>query len=641
MCGFSGVLSRGDASSLTENLLKAMGHAMIHRGPDDQGIWVNREAGIGLAHTRLAVVDLSPAGHQPMHSAQGRYVLVFNGEIYNHTQLRDQLNKGNWCGHSDTETLLAGFEAWGIKQTIQNSVGMFAFAVWDNHTQILTLGRDRAGEKPLYYGWQDEVFLFGSELKALKIHPAFKKELNRDALALFLRHNYVPAPHSIYTDIHKLLPGTLLELSLKNPKPSLKSYWSAANKAVFGEATSFKGDEVEVIDELDRLSKEAIAQQMVADVPLGAFLSGGVDSSAVVSLMQAHSSTPVRTFSIGFHERKYNEAKYAKAVALHLGTQHNEFYMTINDALGVIPKLSTLYDEPFSDSSQIPTFLVSELAKREVTVALSGDGGDELFCGYNRYMVISKLWEKINRVPLSMRKGAAKVMRQVPLGAWDKFASWIPKLNHYSQFGNKVHKGAHVLASTSVNEAYKHLISHHDAPYSLLINQGIEPATFMDEHSKELSGLEDIHRMMAMDFVSYLPDDILVKVDRAAMGVSLETRIPFLDHRLIEFAWTIPLSMKLRHGQSKWPLRQLLYRYVPRHLIERPKMGFAIPLQEWLCGPLQPWAQRLLSEQRLQKEGIFNAKEVDTMWKHHLAGRGNFSALLWNILMFQAWWEVQ
>lgn len=641
MCGFSGVLSRVDWSSMAEQLLTAMSQSIAHRGPDDHGIWFEPQAGIGLAHTRLAIVDLSPAGHQPMQSANGRYVIAFNGEIYNHLALRAELEINDWRGHSDTETLLAGFSAWGIEPTIARSVGMFAFAVWDKQLQTLTLGRDRAGEKPLYYGWQDEVFLFGSELKALKVHPGFKKELNHEALALFLRHNYIPAPHSIYQNIHKLAPGTLVQLSLNSPQPIITKYWSAAQQAVAGSHAAFNGDAVELVDELEGLAKAAIAQQMMADVPLGAFLSGGVDSSTVVALMQAQSSQPVRTFSIGFHEEKYNEATYAKAVAEHLGTQHTELYISTAEALSVIPNLSTLYDEPFSDSSQIPTFLVSQLAKQEVSVALSGDAGDELFCGYNRYTMTSKLWGKINKVPLPLRKGTARLMKHIAPPHWDKFASLLPVLKQYTQFGSKVHKGAYVLASASVNEAYRRLISHHDAPYSLLMTNGQEPGIFMDEHAAELMQLDAVNRMMAMDFMSYLPDDILVKVDRAAMGVSLETRVPFLDHRLVEFAWTIPLAMKLRDGQSKWPLRQLLYRYVPRQLIERPKMGFAIPLHDWLRGPLQPWAEVLLNEQRLQQEGIFNPQAVRRMWLAHGQGKGNFSALLWNILMFQAWWEVQ
>lgn len=641
MCGFSGVLSRTDWSFMAEQLLSAMSDSIAHRGPDDHGIWFDAPTGIGLTHTRLAIVDLSPAGHQPMVSTGGRYVIAFNGEIYNHLVLREQLKIDSWRGHSDTETLLAGFETWGIEHTITSTVGMFAFAVWDKQTQTLTLGRDRAGEKPLYYGWQDDVFLFGSELKALKVHPGFKKELNHDALALFLRHNYIPAPHSIYKNIYKLLPGTLLTLSLDNPHPAITTYWSAADAAVAGTRASFQGGRVEAVDELERLAKESIAQQMIAEVPLGAFLSGGIDSSTVVALMQAQSSQPVRTFSIGFHEEKYNEAKYAKAVADHLGTQHTELYITIDDALAVIPKLSTIYDEPFSDSSQIPTFLVSELAKKQVSVALSGDAGDELFCGYSRYTMTEKLWGKINKIPFPIRKGAAKAMRQVPVGVWDKGAALLPVVNKYSQVGGKLHKGAYVLTSTSLDEAYRRLISHHDAPYSLLTNDGIEPQTFMDQNSNDLAALDDITRMMALDFVSYLPDDILVKVDRAAMGVSLETRVPFLDHRLIEFAWTIPLSMKLHAGQSKWLLRQLLERYIPRHLIERPKMGFAIPLHDWLRGPLQDWVETLLDARRLQSEGVFDVQAVRSMWQQHLQGNGNFAALLWNILMFQAWWEIQ
>lgn len=641
MCGFSGILSRADWSSRAEKLLSAMCQSLQHRGPDDHGIWFDAQAGIGLAHTRLAIVDLSPAGHQPMRSASGRYVLAFNGEIYNHLALREQLTDYAWRGHSDTETLLAGFETWGIEHTLVHTVGMFAFALWDKQLHVLTLGRDRAGEKPLYYGWQEDVFLFGSELKALKAYPGFRKELNHEALALFLRYNYIPAPHSIYKNIYKLAPGSLARISLQKKQPHITSYWSAAKVAMTGSLNPFGGDADEAVDELEHLVNEAIAQQMIADVPLGAFLSGGIDSSTIVALMQAQSSQPVRTFSIGFHEARYNEATYAQAVAKHLGTQHTELYVTIEEALAVIPKLPSLYDEPFADSSQIPTFLVAELAKNQVTVALSGDAGDELFCGYNRYTMTSKLWDKINKIPLPLRQGTSKMVQNIAPETWERFASWIPVLKHYAQVGSKMHKGAGVLASATVNDAYHRLVSHHERPYSLLVAEGVEPGIFMDQHHAELSGLSDISRMMAMDFVSYLPDDILVKVDRAAMGVSLETRVPFLDHRLVEFAWTLPLSLKLRNGQSKWLLRQLLDRYVPRTLIERPKMGFAIPLGEWLRGPLRPWAACLLHESRLQKEEIFAPQAITAMWQQHLQGKGNFSALLWNVLMFQAWWEMQ
>lgn len=638
MCGFAGVLSRADWSGISEKLLASMCDSIAHRGPNDRGTWYDAGAGVGFAHTRLSVVDLSPAGHQPMSSASGRYVIAFNGEIYNHLKLREQLKIETWRGHSDTETLLAGFETWGIEETIKRTIGMFAFALWDKLLHTLTLVRDRAGEKPLYYGWNDDVFLFGSELKALKIHPHFKKELDHGALALFLRHNYIPAPHSIYKNVSKLLPGTFLQLSLENPQPIIKSYWTLAGIST---ADSFKGDELEAVDELERLTKDAIAQQMVADVPLGAFLSGGIDSSTIVALMQAQSTRPVRTFSIGFHEKQYNEAAYAKSVAEHLGTQHTELYVSTEDALAVIPRLPVLYDEPFSDSSQIPTFLVSELAKQEVTVALSGDAGDELFCGYNRYKMTAQFWGKINKIPLPVRKAAAKLIKNFSPMTWDRFASVLPLLGRYPQTGLKLHKGAHVLTSVNAQEAYRTLISHHEAPYSLLIAEGVEPNTFMDENLVHFTGLGEISKMMAMDFISYLPDDILVKVDRAAMGVSLETRVPFLDHRLIEFAWSLPLSMKLKDGQTKWPLRQILDRYVPRELIERPKMGFGIPLADWLRGPLQNWAETLLDEGRLSQGGIFNSQPIRDMWKQHLSGKGNFSSLLWNILMFQAWWEVQ
>jgi asparagine synthase (glutamine-hydrolysing) len=641
MCGFSGFLSRVNYSDSSAKLLYAMCDAMKHRGPDDRGIWYDVEAGIALAHTRLAVVDLSPAAHQPMVFATGRYVIAFNGEIYNHLKLRKQLKIASWHSHSDTETLLAGFEAWGVEETIARTIGMFAFALWDKQTHILTLGRDRVGEKPLYYGWHDHVFFFGSELKALKIHPHFKKELDYGALTLFLRHNYIPAPHSIYKNINKLLPGTFLHLSLKNPQPVIKNYWSAMALAKAGTVTSFKGDELDAVNELERLAKDAVAQQMVADVPLGAFLSGGVDSSTVVALMQAQSSLPVRTFSIGFYEAQYNEAKYAKAVAEYLGTQHTELYITTDEALAVIPKLAHLYDEPFADSSQIPTFLVSELAKQQVTVALTGDAGDELFCGYNRYTVVAEYWEKMNKIPLTLRKATAKLVRRVAPQTWDRLALAFPFMNRYPQMGLKMHKGASLIASSTINEAYRRLISHHDIPSSLLITKETEPPTFMEYHATALADMGGISQMMAMDLLSYLPDDILVKVDRAAMGVSLETRVPFLDHRLIEFAWTIPLSMKIKNGQSKWLLRQVLNRYVPSHLIQRPKMGFGIPLSEWLCGPLQKWVDDLLDEQRLQQEGIFNPQPIRLMWQQHRNGKGNFAYLLWNILMFQTWLEQQ
>jgi len=641
MCGFSGVLSRVNWSGKAEKLLPAMCDSITHRGPNGKGIWFDAKEGIGFAHTRLAIVDLSPAGHQPMISPEGRYVIAFNGEIYNHLTLREQLKIDQWRGHSDTETLLACFDVWGMEHTIERCVGMFAFALWDKQSQTLILARDRAGEKPLYYGWQDEAFLFGSELKALKVHPDFRKEINHDALALFLRHNYIPAPHSIYKNIYKLMPGTFLSVSIKNPQPFIKTYWSASRLTVAGATTPFQGDRVEAVDELERLAKSAIAQQMVADVPLGAFLSGGIDSSTVVALMQEQSSQPIRTFSIGFHEKKYNEAPYAKAVAHHLGTQHTELYVSTEDALSVVPKLPVLYDEPFSDSSQIPTFLISELAKQHVTVALTGDAGDELFCGYNRYTVTHKFWNKMTKIPLPIRKSTANIIKSISPITWEKLASGLSAFNANRQIGSKIHKAADLLESKGINEAYHAIISHHSDRNSPLLINGTNPNSFINFNASEFFNLGDINRMMLMDFVSYLPDDILVKVDRAAMGVSLETRVPLLDHRLIEFAWSLPLAIKLHNGQTKWPLRQILYRYVPHHLIERPKMGFGIPLQEWLRGPLNNWAEILLDETRLCHEKIFKPQLVRSMWQQHLNGKGNYSSLLWSILMFQAWWEIQ
>jgi len=621
--------------------LKEMAKAIYHRGPDDQGIWFDEQCGIGLAHTRLSILDLSPAGHQPMESISGQYMMVFNGEIYNHQTIKNELNSItsiDWRGHSDTETLLAGFEAWGIKETIEKAIGMFAIAVWDRSTNTLTLVRDRIGEKPLYYGWQDDTFLFGSELKALKQHAAFKSEINRDALTLLLRHNYIPAPYSIYKGIAKLEPGCLLTVSLKRPEPSVVCYWSGTQVAESGVADIFTGDATQAIDELEILLKDSVRQQMMADVPLGAFLSGGVDSSTVVALMQIQSSRPVKTFTIGFNEEGYNEAVHAKAVAQQLGTEHTELYVTPEQAMKVIPRLPTLYDEPFADSSQIPTFLVSQLAKQHVTVSLSGDGGDELFCGYNRYQITNKLWNKLSVLPVPLRAMLAKGINAISPKAWNDLAAYMPGIRRFNNIGDKLHKGAGVLASRTVDELYQGLVSHHRDPASFVIGAK-EPPTLLTGSTPKLTGLSDIQRMMALDLMTYLPDDILVKVDRAAMGVSLETRVPFLDHRIVEFAWSLPQSIKLKEGQTKWPLRQVLYRHVPRKLIERPKMGFGIPIDEWLRGPLRGWAESLLDEGRLRREGFFHPGPIRSLWSEHLSGKRNFAGLLWSILMFQAWLE--
>lgn len=676
MCGLAGFLVTPSSFPAEASAhARAMANAIQHRGPDDAGIWMDDAAGIALAHRRLSILDLSPAGHQPMVSASGRHVIAFNGEIYNHLELRGELDSGSsmhaphphphpqplspgergekigWRGHSDTETLLAAFERWGVEATLKKTVGMFALALWDRETRTLTLARDRLGEKPLYYGWQKGVLLFGSELKALRAHPAFGGEIDRDALTLFLRHNYVPAPYSIYRGIRKLPPGSYLQVdgrslasgSAMAGKAQPVSYWSARAAAEQGVGAPFKGGEREAVDELDRLLRQSIAGQMLADVPLGAFLSGGVDSSTVVALMQAQSSRPVKTFTIGFHEEGYNEAEHAHAVARHLHTEHTEWYVRPEEAQAVIPRLPALYDEPFADSSQIPTFLVSQLARQHVTVSLSGDGGDELFGGYNRYFWAMNIWRRLGWAPRPLRSALAGVLTSCPPAAWNHlfkgFSRLLPARLRYANPGDKLHKLADILAVKSPEEIYLGLVSHWNQPGNVVID-GTEPATILTDNRQwaELPDFEQ--RMMYLDTVTYLPDDILTKVDRAAMGVSLETRVPLLDHRVLEFAWKLPLSMKIRNGQGKWLLRQLLYRHVPRELIERPKMGFGIPIEHWLRGPLREWAEALLNEPRLNQEGFFRAAPIREKWAEHLNGQRNWSYYLWDVLMFQAWLDA-
>lgn len=664
MCGLAGFLqANGLGSDQACALATRMSERIAHRGPDDSGVWMAADIGVVLVHRRLSILDLSPAGHQPMLSSSGRYVIVFNGEIYNHLEIRRELtdftpsltipNQGggdggviggskHWRGHSDTETLLAGFDAWGIEATAKKSIGMFAFAVWDKHNRTLTLGRDRLGEKPLYYGWQGDNFLFGSELKALKAHPAFHAEIDRNALALLMRNSYIPAPYSIYQGIHKLLPGSLLTVSLQNRNAQPQHYWDGRQVVADGLAQPFMGSPDEAVDALDKLLRDAVAQQMMADVPLGAFLSGGVDSSTIVALMQAQSSRPVRTFSIGFHEAGYNEAEHAKAVARHLGTDHTELYVSPQQALDVIPRLPSLYCEPFADSSQIPTFLVSQLARQHVTVSLSGDAGDELFGGYNRYVLGQRLWGKLSRLPVGLRQGLAQMISSVSPQAWNRLLGpiqgMLPSGLAQANMGDKLHKGAGVMAARTPVDLYRLLVSHWLQPSKLVIG-ATEPPTVLTDPTQRPKTAHFVHQMMAMDMLTYLPDDILTKVDRAAMGVSLETRVPLLDHRVVEFAWRLPLDHKLRNGVGKWPLRQVLYKYVPRELIERPKMGFGIPIDSWLRGPLRDWAEDLLDESRLRQEGYFNPEPIRQKWAEHLSGKRNWQYHLWDVLMFQAWSE--
>lgn len=644
MCGFAGFLDRAGFAD-GEALLRRMADALVHRGPDSHGYWNDGDAGIALAHRRLAIIDLSPAGHQPMLSADGRFVLSYNGEIYNHADLRRELEAAGtvaWRGHSDTETLLAGFSAWGIPGTLQRANGMFAFALWDRGERKLYLARDRMGEKPLYYGMQGTTLLFGSELKALRQHPAWQGGVNRDALTLFLRHNYVPAPYSIHDGILKLPPAHYLELGPGDRAPGEPiAYWDIAKKAREGRDNPFSGSVEASVDALDELLRNAVKIRMAADVPLGAFLSGGYDSSTIVALMQAQSQRPVKTFSIGFSETEYDEAHHARRVAAHLGTEHTELYVTPQDALDAIPVLPHHWDEPFADSSQIPTLLVSRLARTGVTVSLSGDGGDELFCGYARYARGHGIWRHLNMLPREMRKAAAGALRMTPAQAIDTLMKVAPGRLRRLAVGDRLLKLAGMLDVNSADGFYRSLVSHARDP-ERLVPGAREPETQLTRPDPDWPADADFRdRMIYLDMRTYLPDDILVKVDRASMAVSLESRVPLLDHRVVEFALALPLAHKLRNGEAKWPLRQLLYRHVPREIMERPKMGFGVPIEQWLKGPLRDWADDLLSEDRLQRDGYFDVDEVRRLWSETRSGRRRWHYHIWDILMFQAWLDAQ
>lgn len=646
MCGIAGCLSTSNYFNVDEygDQARRMAMALIHRGPDDSDVWVDQNLPVALSHRRLAIQDLTVEGRQPMVSTTGRYVVVFNGEIYNHLGLRRELGSVAWRGHSDTETLLAAIEAWGLKLALQKFDGMFAFAIWDRELKQLCLARDRVGEKPLFYGWQSDIFLFGSELKALAAHAAWSPKVDRNALTLFMRYGYVPMPYSIWSGVKKLLPGTFVVLTLNemvpNVLPEPEYYWRALD--VSTNKTKFTLDDATATDELDNNLREVVADQMLADVPIGAFLSGGVDSSTVVALMQQLSSSPVCTYSIGFSDENFDEAKYAKAVANHLGTMHTELYAAPEDALNLIPGLPQMYDEPFADSSQIPTYLVAALARKDVTVSLSGDGGDELFGGYNRYFLGASIWGKIGPLPLAIRQIATKLLMTPSPNVWDQLGKLLPINLRPKSFGDKVHKLASILDVRGAEDLYKRLLSQQLEPELVVLN-GFEPTTWSEHESanflKLSQNLPFAERMMFQDLIGYMSDDILTKVDRAAMAVSLETRIPMLDHRIIEFAWALPHHMKIRNGQGKWLLRQVLYRYVPKALIERPKQGFGVPLASWLRGPLRDWAEALLDERRLRNEGYLKPELVRSRWTEHLTGARNWQYWLWNVLMFQAWRE--
>jgi asparagine synthase (glutamine-hydrolysing) len=652
MCGIAGYLAPpGDTPEAMTARVRGMADAIAYRGPDSRGDWVDAEAGVALGHLRLAIVDLTPAGHQPMPSASGRYVMDFNGEIYNHADLRAELEAAgkapDWRGHSDTETLLAGFEAWGVDATIARAVGMFAIALWDRQARSLTLIRDRLGEKPIYYGWQGtgpvHAFLFGSELKALAAHPAFEGLIRRDVLPELLRHGHVGEDRSIHEGIAKVRPGEMVTVSLAAPDPDRRVYWSGAAVAATrggADAPSFASAEA-AVDALEVLLLDAVGQQLMADVPLGAFLSGGIDSSTVVALMQRLSDRPALTFSIGFHEARYNEAEHAKAVAKHLGTEHTELYVGEAELLAVVPRLATMYDEPFADSSQIPTFLVAQLARQHVTVALSGDGGDELFAGYDRYAQGAALMARAGRLPLALRRLGAGAVRALPLALTDALMEPLrPTPQGKEPNGQRLRRLADYLRSDGTDDLHRKLVSRWRFPEAAV--PGARPVpTMLDALAPARGGLSDIERMMQLDMLTYMPDDILAKVDRATMAVSLESRAPFLDHRVVEFAWALPLEFKRREGKSKWALRQVLYRHVPRELVERPKMGFEVPIGLWLRGPLRDWAQALLDPTRLRREGWFDADVIVRHWQEHQSGRCNWGMQLWNVLMFQAWLEAR
>ena len=635
MCGFSGFY-HNSARYDRMVALKSMTDCIAHRGPDGESQWSD-ESGIALGHRRLAILDLSENGRQPMHSHSGRLTIIFNGECYNYKDLRsalDQENPRHWRGHSDTEVILEAIEFWGLEATLKKMVGMFAIALWDHQKRELILARDRMGEKPLYYGWSKGALIFGSELKSFRQHPCFEGELNPVAVDQMLRYGYVPAPYSIYKAYAKLTPGTYRRFTQAdlqaNLMPPEVAYWSLESTLCAGSRS-----DAEVVDQLEDLLSNAIGQQMLADVPLGAFLSGGVDSSTIVALMQKQSSNPVQTFSIGFNEAGFNEAEYAKAVAQHLKTDHTELYVTNQDALNVIPDLPSIYCEPFADSSQIPTYLVAKLARQKVTVSLSGDAGDELFAGYNRYLLVEKIWNSIRWLPQPLRKTASFMLKTLPLHALNAVGQKIPGMPN--QLGDKVKKVADIIPLDHL-AIYDSLVSHwkHSDPVSQ-VTTGDAPFTKSVTASKKAATFTE--QMMFLDAESYLPDDILVKVDRAAMANSLETRVPLLDHRVVEFAWSLPLSQKLKGGVTKWPLRQVLYRHVPKELIERPKQGFGIPLDQWLRGSLKDWASSLLDDNKLKASGLINPEFVQTKWQEHQSGGRNWQYGLWNILMFQAWLE--
>ena len=658
MCGISGIFGNLRKDELNESICK-MSSTLTHRGDGGAGTWTNEESGIAFGHQRLSIVDLSLAGHQPMMSPCENFVVIFNGEIYNHLKLREKLNDSkysqSWKGHSDTETLVSAFSQWGIEKTLGQLVGMFAIAIWDLKVKKLYLVRDRFGEKPLYYGWSNGIFLFGSELKALRSYKGFNNKIDRNVLSLYMQYMYVPSPYSIFKDIYKLDPGCVLTIdasgisqapkqiasSTFNAKGICVKQWYSLSGIAKNSQNNLIEDKNEAIDLLEKTLLESVQSQLISDVPLGAFLSGGIDSSTIVALMSQTCNHPVKTFTIGFEESAFNEAIYAKEVAKHLGTDHHELYVTAKDAFEVIPSLPSLYDEPFADSSQIPTYLVSKLARQHVTVSLSGDAGDEMFGGYNRYLWGGRVWNKIKWMPPMMRQTLGAVIQKLPTSTWDVAGHLLPNKYRVASMGDKAHRMSNRLKTVnSLDDMYYSLVTEGFNEDGLVNSDNFVLKTKLNNSNIVLGTMKSAHRMMLWDALTYLPDDILTKVDRAAMGVSLETRIPFLDHRVVELAWRLPLGIKIKNGVGKWPIRKILYKYVPKELIERPKAGFAVPVGQWLREPLREWADDLLNESKMRHEGYFNPKLVRKIWDQHQSKECDWTSRLWAILMFQAWLET-
>jgi asparagine synthase (glutamine-hydrolysing) len=639
MCGIAGLfdLTRGQPAGALEHAARVMTDTLAHRGPDGSGVFADEIGGVALGHRRLAILDLTETGAQPMASADGRFVITFNGEIYNFADIARELPGFGTArrGQSDTEVLVEACARFGVDATVRRAVGMFAFALWDRRERVLTLVRDRLGIKPLYWARAGRIILFGSEVKAILAHPAFRPELDRDALAAYMRLGYVPAPHGIYRNLHKLRPGHVMRLGLDGAITE-QAFWSLRDIATGGIRTRSPLTADEATNALEERLTEAVRLRLVSDVPLGAFLSGGVDSSTVVALMQKSASGPVRTFTIGFGEADFDEADHARAVANHLGTQHTELRVTADDARAVIPMLPDMYDEPFADASAIPTFLLSRLTRGHVTVALSGDGGDELFAGYDRYRVAGMA--RLAFLPPAARRALGRGLGALPPDTWDTLARCLPASRRPPAVGDKLAKLARVLRARDDDDVYRAVIALWETPEDLV--PGALPAPDAASDPALARDLPDfLARMQYLDSVTYLPDDILTKVDRASMAVSLEARVPLLDHRVVELAWHLPPGLKRRNGVPKWLLRQVLYRHVPRTLIERPKMGFGVPIGAWLRGPLRDWAETLLAPERLSREGVLNPGLVTRRWQEHLSERRNWSYQLWTVLMFQAWRE--